>query len=44
MLGVTTTILFTPATFAGTTFIIRDEGYAAFPPGTYSPTDCIGFP
>ena len=37
------TILFTPATIAGTAFIINEDGYAAVPPGTYKPTDSIGF-
>ena len=27
-----------PATFAGTMFINTEDGYAAFPPGTYTPT------
>ena len=35
--GVHITILSTPATFAGSTFIRTDEGYTAFPPGTYTP-------
>ena len=28
----------TPATLAGIAFINTEEGYAAFPPGTYKPT------
>ena len=35
-------ISFTPATFAGSTFISTDEGYAAVPPGTYTPTRLRG--
>ena len=37
--GVTITIFSTPATFAGTIFISTEDGYAAFPPGTYTPTE-----
>ena len=29
---------FTPASFAGNTFINTEEGYEAVPPGTYTPT------
>ena len=36
--GVTITISSTPATFAGTMFINTEDGYTAFPPGTYTPT------
>ena len=34
--GVGTTMMIsrTPATFAGTAFMITDDGYAALPPGT----------
>lgn len=32
----------TPATFAGTAFMITVEGYAALPPGTYRPTRSSG--
>ena len=32
----------TPATFAGIRFISTEEGYAAVPPGTYSPARSIG--
>ena len=32
-------ISLTPATLAGNTFIITDEGYAALPPGTYTGED-----
>ena len=32
------TIRSTPATFAGNTFISTEDGYTAFPPGTYTPT------
>ena len=35
--GVQITISSTPATCAGITFISNEEGYAAFPPGIYSP-------
>ena len=31
-------ISLTPATFAGRMFIRTEDGYAAFPPGTYTPT------
>ena len=34
-------MFFTPATFAGITFISTDDGYTAFPPGTYTPTFSI---
>jgi hypothetical protein len=36
--GTTAMISCTPATRAGTAFMMTDEGYEAFPPGTYSPT------
>ena len=32
--GTVTTILSTPATIAGTAFIMSEEGYPAVPPGT----------
>ena len=32
----------TPATVAGIAFISTDDGYAALPPGTYSPTASSG--
>ena len=32
----------TPASFAGTAFISTDDGYAAVPPGMYSPTRSSG--
>ena len=35
-------ISLTPATFAGITFINTLEGYAAFPPGTYTPNFSYG--
>ena len=35
-------ISFTPATLAGSTFISTEEGYAAVPPGTYTPTRLRG--
>ena len=37
--GTTMTRFFTPATFAGIAFIKTEEGYDAFPPGTYNPTE-----
>ena len=36
--GVVMQISLTPATFAGRMFIRTEDGYAAFPPGTYTPT------
>src|SRR5690606_2376381 len=36
--GTTITSSRTPATRAGSAFISTDDGYAAFPPGTYRPT------
>ena len=35
--GDATAISLTPATWAGTTFITTDDGYATRPPGTYTP-------
>ena len=40
--GDATTSEDTPASCAGTTFIITLEGYTALPPGTYSPTRSTG--
>src|SRR3990172_9351518 len=40
--GEQTITSFTPATFAGMTFIRTDDGYVAFPPGTYAPTRSRG--
>jgi hypothetical protein len=40
--GVKITSSATPASLAGTAFIIRVEGYAAVPPGTYKPTRLSG--
>ena len=40
--GVVIMISSTPATFAGIMFISTEEGYTAFPPGTYTPAFAIG--
>ena len=40
--GVVIIILSTPATLAGMIFIRTDDGYAALPPGTYTPTFSSG--
>ena len=40
--GTTATISCTPATSAGTAFMTTDDGYEAFPPGTYNPTRSSG--
>ncbi len=40
--GVVITILGTPATCAGITFIRTVDGYAALPPGTYTPAYSTG--
>ena len=40
--GVVITILLTPATIAGIVSISTEEGYNAFPPGTYRPQDSKG--
>ncbi|MNR53332.1 hypothetical protein D3C85_1733310 [compost metagenome] len=40
--GVTIAISGTPATIAGMAFISTEDGYAAFPPGTYNPTRFSG--
>ena len=40
--GTTMISSFTPATLAGIAFISTDDGYAALPPGTYSPTRSSG--
>ena len=40
--GVVMTSMEQPASFAGTQFISRDDGYAAVPFGTYSPTRSMG--
>src|SRR5699024_12100033 len=40
--GDATTKVEAPASWAGTVFIMTDEGYTALPPGTYSPTRSTG--
>ena len=42
LIGQLMIIFFTPATFAGITFIKTVDGYDALPAGTYTPTEFIG--